>query len=43
MIGFSRLDNEKAAPLERKHMLEKVKASLYYAKTLNNINNTLDS
>ena len=27
MIGFSRLDNEKAAPLERKHIVEKVKAS----------------
>ena len=27
MIEFSRLDNEKSAPLERKHILEKVKAS----------------
>jgi len=27
MIEFLRLDNEKSAPLERKHILEKVKAS----------------
>ena len=27
MIEFLRLDNEKSAPLQRKHILEKVKAS----------------